>query len=487
MLGGKSNEAAPNTESYDATSEQGFLSVSRQPLSTFSIDVDTASYANVRRFLTMGQLPPADAVRIEELINYFPYQDAPPTNEEPFAVHAETAGCPWQPDHRLVRVSLKGKTVDTQQRGLSNLVFLIDVSGSMGQENKLPLVQASLRMLVDQLGENDRVAMVVYAGNSGLVLPSTTGDQKETIRTAIDRLQAGGSTNGGAGIELAYKVAKEHLIPGGVNRVILCTDGDFNVGIVDRGQLIQFVQEQAKSNVFLSVLGFGMGNLKDSMMEQLADKGNGNYAYIDSQREARKVFVEQMTGTLMTIAKDVKIQIEFNPNTVAAYRLIGYENRLLAAQDFRDDTKDAGEIGAGHTVTALYELIPAGKGTEITPVAASAIPLRYQQTVTTATDAANNELLTLMLRYKQPEGVESKEIQFSLVDMQAEFAGASADFRFSAAVAAFGMLLRNSQWKGTATWSGIEDWATLAVGDDPQGHRGEFLTLVKRAKELAQN
>lgn len=470
-----------NTEAYDAITENAFQRTIDQPLSTFSVDVDTASYANVRRFLNMGQLPPAGAVRIEELVNYFTYDDAPPTNAEPFAVHAETAGCPWNPAHRLVRFGLKGKVIENQKRPLSNLVFLLDVSGSMNEPNKLPLVKESLRLLTQQLGENDRVAIVVYAGASGLALPSISGKEQSAIGEALDRLAAGGSTNGGEGIALAYRVAEEHKIPGGVNRVILCTDGDFNVGVTNRSDLVQMVEQHAKAGVFLSVLGYGMGNLKDSTMEQLADKGNGNYAYIDTINEAKKVLVEQMSGTLVTIAKDVKIQIEFNPRMVAGYRLLGYENRMLAAQDFKDDTKDAGEIGAGHTVTALYELIPTGSDAG---GVVAVDPLRYQQAAALTDAASSNEMLTLKLRYKHPDGQTSDEIRFTLKDTGLEFSRASANLRFAASVAAFGMLLRNSQHKGEATLPAVAEWAATAVGDDPNGYRQEFLELIHKAGTL---
>ena len=365
-----------NTETYDEIVENEFLLAQSNPLSTFSIDVDTAAYANVRRFLTHGQKPPPGAVRIEELVNYFSYDYPWPEGDVPFAVNAEIAGCPWAPEHRLVRFGLKGRVIEADSRPVSNLVFLLDVSGSMADENKLPLVKNAMRLLVEQLGENDRVAIVVYAGSSGLVLPSTTADQKQTILTAFDRLNAGGSTNGGEGIELAYQVAVENYINGGVNRVILCTDGDFNIGTTDRSSLVRLIEEKAASGVALTVLGFGMGNYKDATVEQLADKGNGNYAYIDTLNEARKVLVEQMTGTLITIAKDVKIQVDFNPAQVAAYRLIGYENRLLKAEDFDDDTEDAGEIGAGHTVPALYEIIPVGVDV---PESMTAPQSKYQQ------------------------------------------------------------------------------------------------------------
>ena len=369
--------AEPNTEAYDKIVENPFRRTASEPLSTFSIDVDTASYANVRRFLSQNMLPPKDAVRIEEMLNYFAYHDAPPskTSEHPFAVHVEVAGCPWNAQHRLARIGIAAKPIDQAQRPPSNLVFLVDVSGSMQQPNKLPLVQWSLQRLVEQLGENDQVAMVVYAGASGLVLPSTSCMHKAEIMSAIDQLRAGGSTNGGAGIQLAYDVATQHFIKNGTNRVILATDGDFNVGVSSQAELIRLIEAKAKSGVFLSVLGYGMGNIKDSNLEKIADKGNGHYAYIDSPREAYKVLVEEMGSTLVTVAKDVKIQVEFNPARVGAFRLIGYENRIMAHQDFNDDTKDAGEIGAGHHVTALYELVPPGKEGELPGID----PLQVQQ------------------------------------------------------------------------------------------------------------
>jgi Ca-activated chloride channel family protein len=356
-------DAQPNfrTEGYASITENPYRLTAREPLSTFGIDVDTASYANVRRFLNQGQLPPAGAVRIEELINYFSYDYPQPEWDLPFSVNAEVAGCPWHEGHRLVRIGLKGREIEVDDRPAGNLVFLLDVSGSMRAGNKLPLVKAALRLLVERLNSHDRIALVVYAGASGLALPSTPADQRETILSALDNLQAGGSTNGAEGIELAYQVARENFVPGGINRVILCTDGDFNVGATSDSELVRQIEDKAKTGVFLSVLGFGMGNYQDSKMQLLADKGNGNHAYIDSLGEARKVLVEEMAGTLLTIAKDVKIQVDFNPAHVAAYRLIGYENRMLKAEDFRDDTKDAGEIGAGHTVTALYEIIPPGQ------------------------------------------------------------------------------------------------------------------------------
>ncbi|MCZ6484441.1 MAG: VWA domain-containing protein, partial [Acidobacteria bacterium] len=393
-----------NTEAYDRIVDNRFLEVSQNPLSTFSIDVDTASYANVRRFLLGGTLPPKDAVRIEEMLNYFSYDYPVPSGQEPFSATVEVAHAPLESEHRLVLIGLKGKEIELEKRPPSNLVFLLDVSGSMQPSNKLPLLKKAMRLLVERLSQNDRVAIVVYAGASGLVLPSTSCDQKEKVLAALDNLEAGGSTNGGSGIRLAYQTAVSSFIPGGINRVILATDGDFNVGTTNQGDLTRLIEENAKSGVFLSVLGFGMGNYQDSTLEKLADMGNGNYAYIDDINEARKVLVDQINSTLVTIAKDVKIQIEFNPVQVSAYRLIGYENRLLSKEDFNDDTKDAGEIGAGHTVTALYEIVPAGKGIQIPGVD----PLRYQRPIETTQVAESGELLTLKLRYKQPDGQTSQ-------------------------------------------------------------------------------
>jgi Ca-activated chloride channel family protein len=478
-----------NTEAYAHIVENPFLKTVDAPLSTFSIDVDTASYSNARRFLNGGQLPPPDAVRLEEFINYFTYDYPQPSGDDPFAVTTEAARCPWNGEHVLVRVGLKGKEIHRKERPATNLVFLIDVSGSMQSANKLPLVRESLKLLVNELGDSDCVAIVVYAGSTGLVLPSTGGDRKQTILEAIDRLQSGGSTNGGAGITLAYQTAVESFIKGGVNRVVLATDGDFNVGVTNQGDLVRLIEEKAKSGVFFSALGYGMGNLKDSTLEKLADKGNGNYAYIDTLAEAKKVLVEQMSGTLVTIAKDVKVQIEFNPTRVAAYRLLGYENRVLAAQDFNDDKKDAGEIGAGHTVTALYELIPAGtaaaKETKKLP---TVDPLKYQQPTQTteSTEAAKAaELLTLKLRYKQPDGDKSKLIERPLADDVRSYAQASRDFKFAASVTAFGMMLRNSQHKGSATYDAVLELAGEGIGADRGGYRAEFVELVRKARDLA--
>ncbi|HEX5139103.1 MAG TPA: von Willebrand factor type A domain-containing protein [Planctomycetota bacterium] len=462
-------------EGYDRIRENPFVRVAEEDSSTFSIDVDTASYANVRRFLlNENRLPPPDAVRIEEMINYFSYAYAPPEagSPDPFRIHVEVAQCPWDTSHRLARVAIKGKVIDQKERPPSNLVFLVDVSGSMDQPDKLPLVQASLRLLAENLGERDRVAIVVYAGAAGLVLPST-GDKRAVI-DAIERLRAGGSTAGAAGIQLAYETATANFLKGGVNRVILCTDGDFNVGISDNGALTRFIEEKAKTGVFLSVLGFGTGNYQDAKMQQLADKGNGNHAYIDSILEARKVLGEEMSGTLVTIAKDVKIQLFFNPRRVAGFRLIGYENRLLSKQDFNDDTKDAGEIGAGHSVTALYELVLAGSEVPAAPpVDENPFVAKAQATID------SNALFQLKLRYKQPDGDTSKLLQQMVEDDGKSFDAASPDFRWAGAVAAFGMSLRDAKTLGP---DAILEIAKGAAGDDK--YRQEFLRLVETAKLL---
>lgn len=482
-----------NTESYNQIIENKLISVTREPLSTFSIDVDTASYANVRRFLNQNTQPPRDAVRVEELINYFPTDEDGPAadSKQPFAVKAEMAACPWQPQHRLVRVHLKGRDIGSEHKP-SNLVFLVDVSGSMSSPDKLQLVQRSLRMLAERLDESDHVAMVTYAGGTQVVLASTNGEKKSEIMAAIDKLQPGGSTHGSAGIVLAYEQAVAGFIKGGVNRVILCTDGDFNVGVSSPQELEGLITEKARSGVFLSVLGYGTGNLKDHTMETLADKGNGNYAYIDSVSEARKVLVEQMQGTLITIAKDVKIQVEFNPAMVREYRLIGYENRLLAKEDFNDDTKDAGEIGAGHSVTALYEIVPANlKPGE--PPTLSVDPLKYQpqQLAAPPPPAAafatlSQEALTVKLRYKEPEGTTSKLLEVPLNDDARPIENASAEFKFSAAVAGFGLLLRESSYKGELTWDRVRQLARDGKGVDTLGYRGEFLQLIEKAGGLAK-
>jgi Ca-activated chloride channel homolog len=479
------------TARYGNIEENPFLATTSNPLSTFSIDVDTASYSNIRRFIENGSLPPKDAVRLEEMINYFSYSYPQPNDNLPFSVNLDSASCPWQPAHRLVRIGLKGREMPNEKRPASNLVFLLDVSGSMEPANRLPLVKQAMRLLVDKLGENDRVAIVVYAGASGLVLPSTTGDHKEQILNALENLQAGGSTNGAEGIQLAYQTAAEHFIKGGVNRVILATDGDFNVGTTSEGELINLIQEKAKSGVFLSVLGVGDDNLNDSMMQKLADKGNGNYAYLDSVEEAKKVLVRQINGTLVAIAKDVKIQVEFNPAQVASYRLIGYEKRMLRKEDFNNDRIDAGEIGAGHTVTALYEVVPVG----VEPNPAAKLPpvddLKYQPNPTAASTSlgknASPEMLTIKLRYKEPEGEKSKLITLPFVDRGLEFAQAAADLKFAAAVAEFGMILRDSEYKGNGSLGAVSDWAEEGTGADENGYRAGFLELVRKAQGLKKD
>ena len=453
----------------------------REPLSTFSVDVDTASYANVRRFLNSGRRPPKNAVRIEELINYFSYDDPAPTGDDPFAVSLEAATSPWHTDRLVVRIGLKARDIDRRERPAGNLVFLVDVSGSMSAANKLPLVKQSLKMLVRELSANDRISLVTYAGQAGLKLPPTSGDDKETILEAIDSLSSGGSTHGSAGIELAYEQATENFVEGGANRVLLATDGDLNVGITNDDALESLIRQKAKSGVFLTVLGFGEGNLQDASMERIADNGNGLYAYIDGLREARKVLVEQLTGSTITVAKDVKLQVEFNPATVANYRLIGYENRVMAAEDFRDDTKDAGEIGAGHSVTALYEVVPRG----VAP-GRGAEPLKYQQQaeppVLIDTDGEpSNDLLTVKLRWKQPEGSVSSLKEFPLADRGGAFENASDDLRFASAVASFGMLLRDSKESGVMTYKKVSQITGDSLGADPGGYRAEFTDLVRKA------
>jgi Ca-activated chloride channel homolog len=476
-------QASPASEeaNYSPIVENSYKDPKNDPLSTFSIDVDTASYANVRRFLTQGMLPPKGAVRVEEMVNYFPYAypQPSPNGNDPFSVNIEVATCPWDDSHRLARIGMKGREIAADKRPSSNLVFLIDVSGSMADQNKLPLVKQALRLLVSKLGENDRVALVVYASATGLVLPSTSCQDKATILGALDQLEAGGSTNGGAGIQLAYETAVANFIPGGTNRVILCTDGDWNVGVTSQDELIKLITAKAKSGVFLSVLGFGMGNYKDKTIEHLADKGNGNSAYIDSIKEAAKVLVEQMGGTLVTIAKDVKIQVEFNPAKVASYRLIGYEDRVLKARDFNDDKKDAGEIGAGHTVTALYEIVPAGREAD----APGVDPLKYQKAATPPNSLAT-DLFTVKLRFKPPQGDESQLISFPVEDDGIDDSPTD-DFRFASAVVEFALLLRDSPFKGNASWENVIDRSESSLGKDGSGYRREFLELVKKARSLA--
>jgi len=531
-----------NNESYARLNDNPFkvsAGEKAEPLSTFSIDVDTASYSNIRRFIDSNQLPPPDAVRIEEMLNYFPYAYEQPAKDskEPFKAAVEVAACPWNASHRLARVAIKGRELAHDKRPVSNLVFLIDVSGSMNEPKKLPLVKAGLQMMVKELTENDRVALVVYAGAAGLVLPSTCADPigKEKILAAIENLSAGGSTNGGMGIQLAYDVASSNFIKGGTNRVLLATDGDWNVGVVDKTSLDQLIIDKAKSNVFLSVLGFGFGNLKDSTMESLADKGNGHYAYIDSQKEARKVLVEEMSGTLVNIAKDVKIQIEFNPAKVESYRLIGYENRILRAEDFNNDKVDAGEIGAGHHVTALYEIVPADpkkpaqapanrdpkveekapstgdqaelekqrglarqkvalfkEGTEERAKAERELKALENTTVSVENidpliyaAKKSEDLFTLKLRYKEPEGDKSAKLEYPITDSGKSYAKASEDFKFAAAVAEFGMILRGSPHKGNSTLAGVIELADEGKGKDEKSYRKDFVEMARKAKAIS--
>ncbi|WP_299700840.1 von Willebrand factor type A domain-containing protein [uncultured Pontibacter sp.] len=480
-------DAAPlvhNTENYDFIKENSFLDAQKNPLSTFSIDVDNASYSNVRRFLNQGQRPPADAVRIEEMVNYFNYDYPQPTGDEPFSVITELSACPWNKNNQLLHIGLQGKRVPTDQLPASNLVFLIDVSGSMFSPDKLPLVKAGLKLLVDELRPQDQVSMVVYAGAAGLVLPSTSGKEKKKIIEALDKLEAGGSTAGGAGINLAYKVAEDNFVKGGNNRVILASDGDFNIGVSSDSELQRLIERKRETGVFLTVLGFGTGNFKDSRMEQLANKGNGNYAYIDNIREAQKVFVNEFGGTLFTIAKDVKLQLEFNPVKVKAYRLIGYENRALANEEFNDDKKDAGDMGSGHTVTALYEIVPVGAESE--SQAGSVDALKYQKTSIDPKAKRTDEMLTMKLRYKEPDG-ETSRLMTTTVSGQAIPATQTSDnFRFSAAVAACGMLLRDSEHKGNASFPMVLELAKNARGKDEEGYRIEFVNLVKSMGLLSE-
>jgi Ca-activated chloride channel family protein len=465
-------------ESYNTIVENDWFETLEKPLSTFSVDVDAASYSNVRRFLTSGQLPPADAVRIEELVNYFDYDYPNPRGAQPFSIITEVADAPWNRGHKLVHIGLQGRRMNMEQLPPANLVFLIDVSGSMNEPDKLPLLKDSFRMLVEQLREEDRVAIVVYAGAAGLVLPPTPGCNKEAILCAIDQLEAGGSTAGAAGIQLAYQVAQRSFLGNGNNRVILATDGDFNVGVSSDGELTRLIEAKRRSGIFLTVLGFGQGNLKDSKMEALADKGNGHYAYIDNIVEGQKVFVNEIGATLLTIAKDVKLQVEFNPARVASYRLVGYENRVLQDRDFDDDTKDAGEIGAGHSVTALYEIVlrdeQHGRGK----------PRKYTDVQVRDDARRSSELLTVSFRYKRPQESESRLLAVAVRDRNTRFADASDNFRFSAAVAEFGMLLRGSEQSGNASMEQVIRTARSARGEDEHGYRAEFLSLAEQADAL---
>ena len=467
------------SEEYNEIVENGFMKVKDTPLSTFSIDVDAAAYGNMRRYLNKGQLPPADAVRTEELINYFSYDYAKPTGDAPVKITTEVGACPWNPVHRLVRIGLKAREIPTENLPVSNLVFLIDVSGSMYGAERLDLVKSSLKLLVNNLRDKDRVAIVVYSGAAGERLPSTSGSDKQKIKDAIDELEAGGSTAGGAGIELAYKIARKNFVPGGNNRIILCTDGDFNVGISSGKALEKLKEKERETGVFLTVLGYGMGNYKDGKMQVLAEKGNGNHAYIDNLQEANRVLVNEFGATMHTVAKDVKLQVEFNPAQVQAYRLIGYESRLLQDEDFNNDAKDAGEMGAGHTVTAFYEVIPAGVESDY---AGKVDELKYQKPEKTVPVSLSKELLTVKLRYKQPDGDSSKRIEITLADDKAN--KVSVDFHFASAVAMFGQLLRDSDYKGTATYDKIISLAKTGLGKDAKGYKREFIRLVEIAKGL---
>nr|WP_295925501.1 von Willebrand factor type A domain-containing protein [uncultured Dyadobacter sp.] len=468
------------TESYRPINENGFQIAGQQPVTTFSVDVDRASYSNVRRFLNMGQIPPADAIRIEEMINYFDYDYAQPAGEHPIAISSEMTDSPWNPGLKLLHIGLQAKTIPQNNLPASNLVFLIDVSGSMMDQNKLPLLKQAFKLLVDQLRPEDKLSIVAYAGAAGVVLPPTSGSNKADIREALEQLQAGGSTAGGEGIQLAYKLAKEHFLPKGNNRVILATDGDFNVGVSSEGELQRLIEEKRKDGVYLSIMGFGMGNYKDSHIETLADKGNGNYAYIDNLQEARKVFVQEFGGTLFSVAKDVKIQIEFNPRHVQAYRLIGYENRALKNEEFHDDKKDAGEMGSGHSVTAIYEIVPAGAKTDYLPRVDA---LKYQQTNSSAI-GNTDEMLTIKIRYKRPDSETSQLFEIPVGNGHQPFDKCSENLRFASAVAEFGLLLRGSEYKGRSTYDDVIRSARAAFGKDDEGYRSEFVRLVRLAQSL---
>ncbi len=473
------NGLPPDTASYASIQENRFREVVDHPLSTFSVDVDTASYANVRRFLNEGRLPPVDAVRIEELINYFKFDYPAPRNGAPVSVTTELGPAPWNPRHKLALVGLRAVPIKQEKVAPRNLTFLLDVSGSMAPENRLPLVKKAMQMLVETLREEDRVGIVVYAGNSGVALSPTHGDRKDLIKRAIHELNAGGSTNGAAGIQLAYNMATENFIKGGINRVILATDGDFNVGVTSQTELVRLIEEKRERGIFLSVLGVGDNNLKDSTMEKLADRGNGNYNYLDSLQEARRVLVAEAGATLVTVAKDVKVQIEFNPRFVGAYRLIGYENRLLRKEDFNNDRKDAGEMGAGHTVTALYELIPPGEN-----IPSTVDPLKYQPQPkpVAAVSASSSELMTVKVRYKEPLGDTSRLLEFPVRDAEARM---TSNLGFAAAVAGYGMLLRQSEFKGSATWKQVISLAREHRGRDEDGYRAEFIRLADLAAALS--
>jgi Ca-activated chloride channel homolog len=470
----------PDTESYAGIDENKFRRPIDQPLSTFSIDVDTASYTNVRRFLNEGRLPPVDAVRVEELINYFRFDYADAIQGAPFGVTTELAPCPWDSRHRLALIGLQARRLPPGKTPPRNLVFLLDVSGSMASDDKLPLVKNAMKMLADTLRSDDRVGIVTYAGSSGIALPSTRGDRRADIQNAIGALSAGGSTNGGAGIQLAYQMAEANFVRGGINRVILATDGDFNVGVTSMDALQKLIEERRGTGVFLSVLGVGTGNLKDANMEMLADKGNGNYSYLDSLTEARRVLINEAGSTLVAVAKDVKIQVEFNPAQVGAYRLVGYENRRLRARDFNDDAKDAGEMGAGHTVTALYEIVPPGEDVN----SGGIDPLKYQRPAEpppSRVTVPSSELMTVKVRYKKPDGNSSALVT---VPVASRNTASARNLQFASAVAGFGMLLRNSPFKADATWADVVRLAQASRGDDPDGYRAEFVRLVELAAAL---
>jgi Ca-activated chloride channel family protein len=475
-------EPQHNTDEYNKIEENPFKSAQKEPLSTFSIDVDNASYSQIRYNIERGQLPQKDVVRIEEMINYFDYEYKEPTGEHPFTINTELASCPWNPQNKLVHIGLQGKKLDYRNLKPSNLVFLIDVSGSMDEENRLPLVKKSMAILLNELSDRDKVSIVVYAGSEGLVLPATKASEKEKIMKALNNLQAGGSTAGGAGITLAYKVAEENLIKDGNNRIILCTDGDFNVGVSSTAELVRMVEEKRKLDIYLTICGFGMGNYKDGRLEEIAKNANGNYFYIDNLQEAQKVFSKEMRANMFTIAKDVKIQVEFNPKWVQAYRLIGYENRVMANQDFNDDKKDAGELGAGHTVTALYEIVPVGVKSEYVP---KTDDLKYQQNQL-SNQSQTNELMTVKLRYKPLKKEESVLITQVIEKNTQDWEKSSDNFRFSASVASFGMLLRDSPYKGKSNYEQVILMAKGAKGKDDNGYRSDFIQMVESARLLAE-
>lgn len=479
---GKISRLPNETESYKGVSENKFTDPKTTPLSTFAVDVDAASYSNMRRFINNGMMPQKDAIRIEEMINYFHYDLAGPVNGAPVAINTELSIAPWNPQHRLLRIGLKAKSVKTDKLPPSNFVFLIDVSGSMTDYNKLPLVKSAMKLLVDQLRPVDHVSIVTYAGNAGLKLPSTAGDQKIKIKDAIETLEAGGSTAGGAGIKLAYNIARANFIKGGNNRIVLATDGDFNVGASSDGDMEQMIENERKSGVSLSALGFGMGNLKDSKLETIADKGHGNYAYIDNISGARKAMVTEFGATMFTVAKDVKLQIEFNPAIVQGYRLIGYENRLLEKEDFNNDQKLGGDMGVGHTVTALYEIIPAGIDDSF---ANMVDPLKYQKTIQNQVTNKSDEMVTIKFRYKSPDAEKSKMEQVSIKDVPLPLAKTTIDFRFASAVAELGMLLRNSEYKQQSDYGRLIARAKLAKGKDSEGYRAEFINLAESAQLLS--